>query len=195
MADAPVPLADRALSEIAYIRETMAASGRFTSVPGWGTTVVGLTALLADGVARRASTPEGFVATWLVEAAVAAAIGGGFLLAKARRDEAPVTRGVGRRFLLGLLPPWVAAALLTAALFRAGQLDLLPAAWLLLYGTGILTGGAFSVRCVPVMGGAFAALGAVALFAPASWGANFLLAGFGGLHVGFGLWIARHHGG
>jgi hypothetical protein len=85
--------------------------------------------------------------------------------------------------------------LLTFALFHAGALTLLPAVWLLLYGTAIVTGGAFSVRVVPVMGLCLMALGTIALFVPAAWGDAFMAAGFGVLQVGFGLWIARHHGG
>jgi hypothetical protein len=39
------------------------------------------------------------------------------------------------------------------------------------------------------------ALGAAALAAPAGWGDAFLAAGFGGLQIGFGVYIARRHGG
>jgi hypothetical protein len=45
------------------------------------------------------------------------------------------------------------------------------------------------------MGVCFMATGAAALFAPASWADGFMAAGFGGLHIAFGLLIARRHGG
>ena len=85
--------------------------------------------------------------------------------------------------------------MLTAVLYSKGQAELLPGLWLMLYGTGVVTGGAFSVRVIPAMGACFAGLGAVCLFSPSSWGNWFLLAGFGVMHMVFGILIARRYGG
>src|ERR1035438_7121774 len=108
---------------------------------------------------------------------------------KSRRARAPLLSGPGRKFVAGFAPPMAAGALLTAVLFHAGAVAFLPGIWLLLYGASVLSGGAASVRVVPLMGACFMAAGAAALLAPA-WGAVMLAAGFGGLHVVFGLVIA-----
>lgn len=85
--------------------------------------------------------------------------------------------------------------LVTFALFHDGVQSAIPGVWLLLYGTAIVTGGAFSVRVVPVMGLCLMGLGAIALFCAGRWGDAFMAVGFGVVQIGFGFWIARHHGG
>ena len=116
------------------------------------------------------------------------------MVLKARSAGSRLFSVTGRKFALSFLPPVLAAGVLTPALFVAGQVRLLPGVWLLLFGAGIVAAGTYSVRVVPIMGVCFAALGAAALFAPA-WGDAYLAAGFGGLEIGFGFWIARRHGG
>jgi hypothetical protein len=194
---APEPLSidAHAADHLRYIRETMERAGEFTGVPGWGGAATGLTAVAAAYLASRQRTPLGWLSVWLVEALLAVSILAPSAAAKARRVSGRLLSGPGRKFMLSFAPPVVVGALLTLALVRAGLYGLLPGAWLLLYGTAIVTGGAFSVRVVPVMGLCLMALGAAALFVPAALGDFFMAAGFGVVHVGFGLWIAFRYGG
>ena len=191
----PPALHDRALENLRYIRATMERAGSFTSVPGWGQVAIGCTALLAAWLAARQPTALAWMLVWFAEALLALVIGGTTLVRKARAANDPLLSGPGRRFGLSLLAPLAAGGLLTFALYFGGLLRAIPGTWLLLYGTGVATGGAFSVRIVPVMGMAFMLLGAVTLFAPASWDSWCLAAGFGGLHILFGTIIARRYGG
>src|SRR3984893_9639788 len=191
----PIPIDARAADHLRYIRETMERAAEFTAVPGWGGVAMGLTAIAAAVIAARQSSPRGWLTVWLVEAFVAVAIAAPSAATKAHRANSALFSGPGRKFLLSFAPPILVGGLLTFALFQAGAYVALPGVWLLLYGTAIVTGGAFSVRVVPVMGMCLMALGGLALFAPASWGNGFMAGGFGVLQIAFGFWIARHHGG
>jgi hypothetical protein len=183
-----------AADDLRFIRETMERSASFTAVPGWGQVAMGVTALGAAWIARQQAAPSAWLQVWLGEAVVAVAIGLIATHAKAQRTGLPLTSGPGRRFAVSFLPPMAAGALLTVVLYRVGFVRDLPGLWLLLYGTGVVSGGAFSVAIVPVMGACFMLAGAAALLGSA-WGNLFMAAGFGGLHVAFGSWIARRHGG
>jgi len=186
---------DHALDNLRFIRETMERAGQFTAVPGWGLVAMGLTALATAAVTSHERESAWWLMTWLLEAALALLIGALAIAHKTRANGQPFRSGPNRRFAFGFTPPMVAGAVLTVALFRAGAAQLLPGAWLLLFGAAVTSGGAFSVRIVPVMGFSFLALGAAALVAPAAWGDGFMAAGFGGLLVIFGLLIARRYGG
>ncbi|HEX4561743.1 MAG TPA: hypothetical protein VH113_07930 [Gemmatimonadales bacterium] len=191
----PEPLADRAIENLRYIRDTMTRSSSFTAVPGLGQAIIGVTALGAAWLAHRQPTTLSWLSVWLVEAVLALAIGGVTMVRKARAVKDPMMTGPGRRVLLGFLPAFGSAAVLTAPLVLAGVSGVLPGVWLLLYGTGVVAGGAFSVRPVPLMGISFLVVGTVALFTPLAWGDAWMATGFGGLHILFGSIIARRYGG
>jgi hypothetical protein len=191
----PSELGDRAADNLRFIRDTMERASSFTAVPGRGGIWMGISALLAALLSSFTRTREEWLGVWLTEAFLAFAIGVAAMSLKARRAGVPLFAGPARRFLLSLAAPLAAGAVVTMALERAGESELLAGVWLLLYGTAVATGGAFAVRIVPAMGIAFMLLGAVALVSPTAWGTAFLAAGFGGLQIAFGLVIARRYGG
>ena len=188
----------RAMDNLRFIRQTMERATAFTAVPGWGGVGMGALALVAAAlVAETRLTPAEWLGTWLGTAVLALTLGGWAMAVKARRA------GTAGLLLLGppVRPELRAAARSSArcspgALVRAGLLEALPGTWLLLYGTGVVTGGAFSVRVVPLMGLCFMALGARRAVRPAgvgqrrSWPRASAL-----LHIVFGLIIARRYGG
>lgn len=202
----PPALHDKAIQDLSFIRRTMEGASSFTDVPGWGLVAIGVTALGAAALANLQPTRERWFWMWFGEAVLAVGIGMGTMSRKMRR-RGSAREGVAlsvpaRKFLLGLLPAIIAGAVLTFALLEPKLLPWeqtvpreLPGTWLLLYGVGIVTAGAFSVRAVPLMGLVFMALGSVALYAPAIPGDVVLALGFGAVQIAFGIWIARRHGG
>ena len=173
----------------------MENAAEFTAVPGWGGVAMGVTALAAAVLAARQSNPRAWLAVWLAEVFVAVAIAASAAATKARRANSSLFTGPGRKFVLSFAPPIFVGGLLTFALFQLGAMTALPSVWLLLYGTAIVTGGAFSVRAVPILGLCMMGLGTGALFAPAHWGNYFMAAGFGVVQIAFGIWIALKFGG
>ena len=185
----------RAMDNLAFIRNTMEAAGSFTAVSGWGMVAIGVLAIAVAVSASMAPTETGALSLWLAAAVLSPLLMIWAMIRKARAAKMPLLSGPGRKFVLSFSPPMAVGALLTFVLYRAGMIDLIPGVWLLLYGTAVVAGGAFSVRIVPVMGLCFMAAGVVALFSPVSWNDWILGAAFGGLHIAFGIPIARSHGG
>jgi hypothetical protein len=185
----------RAMDNLRFIRETMERAGSFTAISGWGEVAIGITALVAAGLASMQASPRAWLAIWLAEAILSVVIAASTIGAKASALRIPLLSEPARKFLLSFSPPMAVGAVLTAVLFTEGQVGLLPGLWLLLYGAAVVTAGTYSVKIVPVMGAAFMAVGAIALIAPEEWGNALMAAGFGGLHIGFGILIARRHGG
>ena len=191
----PPRLSARAMDNLEFIRDTMERAGSFTAVPGIGMVAIGISAVVAAALVQVLPGDPRWIAVWIAEAALSVAIMFLAIATKARRSGMSLVSTPSRKFALSFAPPLVVGAILTLVLIRAGVPHILPGTWLLLYGTGVITGGAFSVRIVPIMGLCFLATGLVALIAPIAW-TNYVLAGaFGGLHIVFGIQIARRHGG
>jgi hypothetical protein len=195
--DRPKPLAmhTHAMDNLRFIRSTMESSTSFTSVPGLGGVVVGLTGLFAGVLAALPAFAADWLVIWVVAATVALVQGGLFMAKKAQGEGVSLWRGVARRFFFSVTPPLVAASVLTVVLAGTVAAWVIPGLWLFMYGSAVTSGGTYSVRPVPIMGICFMTLGLVALVAPESWSNGLLTLGFGGLHIVFGAIIARRYGG
>ncbi len=194
-ASEPIPLHGRAMDNLQFIRQTMEAATAFTAVPGRAGVLMGVTALGAAWLAALQGSPAAWLAVWVGEALLAATIAAAGIVLKARRAQIPLLSGPGRKFLLSFLPPVATAVLITPALYQLGAMGVIPGLWLLLYGAGVITGGSYSVRVIPLMGLGFMILGGAALLASPAIANVLLAAGFGGLHIVFGAVIARKYGG
>lgn len=192
---APASLGGRAEDNLSFIRQAMERSTTFTAVPGVGGCVMGAIALVAALVGSSQPSPDRWLLTWLVAAAIASTVGMIAMARKARLAGATLAGANARRFAAALAAPFVAGAAITYELWTAGAFTVMAPAWLLLYGAGQVTGGIFSVPAVRLLGGLFMALGVLAILTPPDWGNIWLAIGFGGLQLGFGVYIARNHGG
>jgi hypothetical protein len=156
---------------------------------------MGVSALGASALAAAQPSAGRWLLVWTIEALLALALALVTMVRKARAVRVSLFSRPGRRFAFSFAPAMVAAALLTMVFYRYGLIPVLPGMWLLLYGTAVTNGGAFSVRIVPVMGICFMFAGIGAVLCPASWANWFMVADFGGLHIVFGSIIAWRYGG
>jgi hypothetical protein len=156
---------------------------------------IGVIGVVAAIAASRATTSWRWLGIWLAAAVVAAPIALVAMHLKARAYGFTLWAGAGRRFMQGFVPALAGGAILTWAIVRAGDFDILPAAWLLAYGAGVLAGATASVPVLTWLGGGIMLLGAAAAVSVGHWGDVWLGAGFGVLQIVFGIIIARKHGG
>src|SRR5712691_4841087 len=140
----PIPIHSHALDNLRYIRETMERAASFTAVPGWGGVAMGATALGAAGIASHQASFRAWLAVWLIEGALAIALGVLAMAHKAKAAGLPLWSGPVRKFIFSFIPPLIAGAVLTFVLASAGSTGTIPGIWLMLYGAGVMAGGAFS---------------------------------------------------
>lgn len=184
-----------AADNLSYIRSTIERASSVTTVSGWGGVIMGSTALAAAAIAWQQVTTDAWLFVWLTEAFLAAVIGTVAMAMKSKAAGMPLLSRAARQFALSFSPSIAVAGLLTIACYLGNHVGLLPGIWLLSYGNAVVSGGTFSVRPIPVMGLVMMLTGTVALFSPPALGDAFMAAGFGGLHIVFGIIIARRYGG
>jgi hypothetical protein len=190
----PVAMDSHALGTLNYIRASIEAAGAF-AVPGSAGIALGVVGLAAAGLGSVPALAAHWFAIWLIASVLASGLG--LVLVARHRSGAglPLYRGPARRFVFCLMPALLSGAVLTAVLYSAGARRLIPGTWLLLYGSAVLSATLLTapgmMRLMAVMGALFVLLGGLAFELPPQWHNLVLGAGFGALHLVFGLLIGR----
>jgi len=192
---APVTLGDRAMDNLAFIRETMERSVSFTAVPGYGGMMMGVTAVAAAVIASRQGYVRNALFVWGCEAALGLMIGLFAMWQKSKIADESLTSAPARKFAMSFLPPLVVGVVIVLGLWQNDVWDLMAPICMLCYGAAVVCGGAFSVRVVPVMGWCFIVLGVVAFVLPPTYSDLMMALSFGVLHIIFGAVIAKRYGG
>ncbi len=185
-----VALDTHALGTLQYIRASIEAAG-VLAVPGSAGVAMGAVGLLAALLAADPPLARHWFGIWLAAGVAAFVCGSALMVHQAVTTGAPLYRGPARKFLLCLSPSLFAGAVVTFTLWHHQAADMIPGMWLLLYGCGVAAASTMTVRPVGIMGALFVVLGVAALELSPRYSDLFLGAGFGGLHLAFGIIIGR----
>lgn len=179
-----------AIATLRYIRASMDAAGS-VAVPGSAGIAMGSVGVIATVLSLLPVLREHWLWIWLAAAPIAVAAGGLFLASSASLDSFVATGTPARKLTLGLLPCLFAGAVMSVVLWNADRVAALPGTWLLLYGCALVSASVSTLPIVASMGSCFIAIGIGAFVAPAPLRIPLLGLGFGGLHILFGVLIAR----
>jgi hypothetical protein len=185
-----VQIDSHAAATLRYIRDSMEGAASFV-VPGSAGIALGVIGLLAAGLSAAPSLHEHWLEIWLLAALAAAGVGSALLV---RESSLRGLRLIGtpiRKFALCLVPSLAAGLIMTAVHWAYGNLHAIPGTWLLFYGCALISASTVTTRTIGVLGASFATLGVLALLLPAGAQILMLGAGFGGLHIVFGILIGR----
>jgi hypothetical protein len=179
-----------AIATLRYIRASIDGAGS-VAIPGSAGIVMGLIGLAAAALSWVPHLAAYWLFIWLIAAPIAAAAGG-LLLAKSASVATFVATGTpGRKLAFGLLPSLFVGAVMTAVLWSADLTQAIPGTWLLLYGCALFSASVSTTMIVAWMGVSFAGFGILTLLSPVGLHIPLLAMGFGGLHILFGILIAR----
>jgi hypothetical protein len=185
-----VQLDSHAVAMLRHIRASMDAAVSL-AVPGSAVIAAGVVGLLAAATSSIPSLQAHWLAIWLFAAVIAASLGGALMTRQISLRGLAIADAPIRKFAIGFLPSLFAGAILTAALGFQGNLHIIPAMWLLLYGCALMAASAVTVRTIGFLGASFALLGVITFVLPASLHVLMLGLGFGGLHILFGFLLGR----
>jgi hypothetical protein len=193
----------RALSDLAEVRDRLARLQRFEGYSGPAAAASGAVALIAAYVQRsRAPLPRteadvhAYLAVWLTCLAVALLLNYGAVAAWLLKHHAPGARSRFRTAALSIAPSVILGGALSFALIAHAAYALLPGNWFAFYAIGLFASrGAIPTATMGITIG-FAVLALVFLMTPLtavalSWWVMPIGFGIGQLAIGYFIWRER----
>ncbi len=189
------------IQEITQIRQMMERSSRFVSLSGWSGIAAGCCALIGAGFAwpivdaRYTQgvnfTPNAGLILLLIGGLtfVAAFVSAFFFTwLRSRRDGAPVWSAAARRLMWSVAVPMIVGAVFVAKLIDVGAFGIIAPSCLIFYGLALFCGSKLTLGEIRYLGYAEILLGCITLWMPGH-GFYFWVAGFGLLHILYGVWM------
>lgn len=191
---------ERALVDIAEVRERLAMTQRFKGYSGVAAAASGFFAIAA-GVLQALLVPlpqtmeqgRAYFAIWLVCCAAAAIVNYGAIAHWFVSDASARDRWQTRTVGLAILPALVLGAALSFALLQDGHFAYLPGIWYGCYGVGLFASRTMIPRGAVAIAGCFMLAGIALLFTPPAIALAWwvLPLGFGAGQMGIGALLLR----
>lgn len=194
---------EEARENLRVIRQTMDRSTKYSTLSGLSGVLIGLVAIAGVAATHWLIPTPGagiyqhagrLAALWVGVLLAAVAIDFGCNKRRAAGVGKHVVSPLGAHIVLAALPAFFAAGVLTLFFYQHQLLPFVWGVWMLCYGLAICAVGLFSVKPVTILGAAFVLAGAVTLLLPMNYHLYMMAATFGGLHILYGILMARRHG-
>ena len=161
------------------------------AVPGSAGIVLGAIGLIAAALSQAPGLHKYWLGIWLGAALVGAVIGSILIVRESSLRDLRLAGTPLLKFAMCLSPALGAGLIMTAVHWFGGNLHAIPGTWLLLYGCALVAASAATTRVIAMLGALFILFGLLALLLPDEPQIFLLGAGFGGLHIIFGILIGR----
>jgi hypothetical protein len=190
VANTTVRLDSHAAATLHYIRSSMEGAS-LLAVPGSAGIVLGAIGLIAAALCAVPGLHNYWVGIWLGAGLVGAVVGSILMVRESSLRDLRLAGTPLHKFALCLAPSIGAGLVMTAVHWYGGNLHAIPGTWLLLYGCALVAASAATTRVIATLGALFILFGLCALLLADDFQLLMLGAGFGGLHIIFGLLIRR----
>jgi len=209
---------DNSLDTLQEIRSMMERSARFLSLSGWSGVWAGVVALVGAGVAHKlvsSHSSDGshfdnyneaaqsqfryqvstldFLLFAVLVFSVAFIGGFYFTYRKNKKDGIKIWNSASRKMVINLAIPLLAGAATVLAFVLKGDWMYVAPVCLIFYGLALINGSKYTVSDIKYLGLLEVVLGCLGLFISPGYGLYLWAAGFGVLHIVYGIIMWRKY--